>query len=198
MKEHLLLIVEEIVTMQSKVKEDMLKPLAFRRTRIQDTNEDYSLRKVAQSVKESFDDAIKHLLDLHSELTIGEIREKKETSRICEEVRYDSFFSRLFGVFTQLLPEYNYSHVDWQFTNDVLALLDLKEVSGAKLDNYYRNNKEKLDLAITNSDNIVKQPAFILLAYFIERHSTWLDEQDISADAIRESKLALGISPITL
>lgn len=112
-----------------------------------------------------------------------------------KERPHNAYFGDLLKLFKEMEPSFDDNEIDWGFTDDVFSLLVLKNVPIQCLRDYVQSTREKIELAIKNNQtHIIRQPAFLLLAYYLLKHPKWLDTQEISEATLKVAKTALGIS----
>ena len=112
-----------------------------------------------------------------------------------KERPHNAYFDNLLKLFKEMDPSFNDNEIDWGFTDDVFALLVLKDIPIQDLRDFVENTKGKIELAIkSDQTHIIRQPAFILLAYYLLKNPNWIDKQEISEAALKVAKTALGIS----
>ena len=111
-----------------------------------------------------------------------------------KERPHNAYFDNLLKLFKEIDPSFNENEIDWGFTDDVFALFVLKEISVEEISDFVERTKSKIQLAINDQNHITRQPAFLLLAYYLLKHSKWLDEQEMPESTLKVAKNALGIS----
>ena len=113
---------------------------------------------------------------------------------IDKERPHNAYFDNLLKLFKNIVPNFDDSEIDWGFTNDVFALFVLKEISVKEISDFVERTKSKIQLAINDQNHITRQPAFLLLAYYLLKHPKWLDEQEMPESTLKVAKNVLGIS----
>lgn len=107
---------------------------------------------------------------------------------------HKAYFDNLLKLFKIMVPDFDDSEIDWGFTSDVFALFTLKEISIEEINDFVEKTKSKINLAISDQKHITRQPAFLLLAYYLLKHPKWLDKQELPELTLKVAKNALGVS----
>lgn len=114
---------------------------------------------------------------------------------INKERTHNAYFEHLLTLFKNEIPHFQKDSINQAFTEEVFALLNLKDVSIENIDSFWENNKINLIPILKLNNHITQQPAFILLAYYLKIHPSWtMNNFDTSPSTVKTATQSLDIA----